>query len=159
MNKLQLTDVNVTKSGQALAELVDLSFVGLDLLALGILAAALLLGVETQVLEENDAAIGGAVDDLLDLGADTVVGEGDLLADELLKLSNNGLQRVLLVDLAVGAAQVGHEDDGLGAIVDGVLDGGDSTGDALVVGDVLVSIEGDVEVDLDSVSKGGLISL
>jgi hypothetical protein len=157
VNKLQLTDVNVTKSGQALAELVDLGLVGLDLLALSILAAALLLSVETQVLEENDAAIGGAVDGLLDLGADTVVGEGNLLADKLLKLSNNGLQRVLLVDLAVRAAQVGHEDDGLGAIVDGVLDGRDSTGNALVVGDVLVSIEGDVEVDLDSVSKDGLI--
>ena len=104
--------------------------------------------METQVLEENDATVGGAVDGLLDLGADTVVGEGDLLADELLELSDNGLQGVLGVDLAVGTAQVGHEDNSLGAIVDGVLDGGNGTGNALVVGDVLVGVERDVEVNL-----------
>ena len=104
--------------------------------------------METQVLEENDTAVLGVVDGLLDLGADTVVGEGDLLADELLELSNNGLQRVLLVDLAVGTAEVGHEDNGLGAIVDGVLDGRDGTGNTLVIGDVLVGVERDVEVDL-----------
>jgi hypothetical protein len=137
---VQLTDVDVTKSGEALAELVNLSLVGLDLLALRVLAAALLLGVETQVLEEDNA---------------TVVGEGDLLADELLELSNNGLQRVLLVDLAVGTTEVGHEDNSLGAIVDGVLDGRDGTSDTLVVGNVLVAVEGDVEVDLYLVSKDG----
>lgn len=150
---MQLTDVDVTKSGQALAELLNLGLVGLDLLALRVLAAALLLGVETQVLEENDTAVLGVVDGLLDLGADTVVGEGDLLADELLELSNNGLQRVLLVDLAVGTTEVGHENNSLGAIVDGVLDGRDGTGNALVVGDVLVGVERDVEVDLYMVSK------
>jgi hypothetical protein len=152
---VQLTDVDVTKSGEALAELVNLSLVGLDLLALRVLAAALLLGVETQVLEEDNATVLGVVDSLLDLGADTVVGEGDLLADELLELSNNGLQRVLLVDLAVGTTEVGHEDNSLGAIVDGVLDGRDGTSDTLVVGNVLVAVEGDVEVDLYLVSKDG----
>jgi hypothetical protein len=151
---VQLTDVNVTKSGQALAELVDLGLVGLDLLALRVLAAALLFGVEAQVLEENDTTVLGVVDGLLNLGADTVVGEGDLLADELLELSDNGLQRVLFGDLAIGTAKVGHEDNGLGAILDSVLDGRDGTGDTLVVGDVLVTIERDVEVDLYTVSKG-----
>jgi hypothetical protein len=43
---------------------------------------------------------------------------------------------------------VGHEHDGLGAVVEGILDGGDGADDALVVGDVLVLVEGDVEVDL-----------
>jgi hypothetical protein len=43
---------------------------------------------------------------------------------------------------------VGHEDDGLGAIVEGVLDGRDGADDALVVCDFLVLVEGDVEVDL-----------
>jgi hypothetical protein len=152
---VQLTDVDVTESGKALAELLNLGLVGLDLLALGVLAAALLLGVETQVLEEDNATVLGVVDSLLDLGTDTVVGEGDLLADELLELSNNGLQRVLLVDLSVGTAEVGHEDNSLGAIVDGVLDGRDGTGDTLVVGDVLVTVEGNVEVDLCLVSKDG----
>jgi hypothetical protein len=43
---------------------------------------------------------------------------------------------------------VRHEDDGLGSVVDGILDGGESADDALVVCDVLVGVEGDVEVDL-----------
>lgn len=150
---MQLTDVDVTKSGETLAELLDLGLVGLDLLALRVLAAALFFGVETQVLEEDNATVLGVVDGLLDLGADTVVGEGDLLADELLELSDNGLQRVLLGDLPVGTAKVGHEDNGLGAILDSVLDGRDGTGDTLVVGNVLVTIERDVEVDLYMVSQ------
>jgi hypothetical protein len=47
---------------------------------------------------------------------------------------------------------VGHEDDGLGAIVDGVLDGRDGADDALGVGDLLVGVERDVEVDLEPMS-------
>jgi hypothetical protein len=43
---------------------------------------------------------------------------------------------------------VGHQDDGLSAVANGILDGGQSTDNALVVGDVLVRIERDVEVDL-----------
>jgi hypothetical protein len=43
---------------------------------------------------------------------------------------------------------VGHQDDRLGAIVDGMLDCRDGTNDALVVGDLFVLVEGDVEVDL-----------
>ena len=34
-------------------------------------------------------------------------------------------------------------------MVDGIFDGGDGTGDTLVVGDLFVSVEGDVEVNLD----------
>jgi len=34
-------------------------------------------------------------------------------------------------------------------VVDGVFDGGDGADDALVVGDFLVGVEGDVEVDLE----------
>jgi hypothetical protein len=45
---------------------------------------------------------------------------------------------------------VGHQDDGLGAVVDGILDGGQGTDDALVVGDGLVLVERDIEVDLRS---------
>jgi len=47
---------------------------------------------------------------------------------------------------------VGHEDDGLGSIVDGVLDGRDGPDDTLGVGDVLVGVEGNIEVDLFSVT-------
>jgi hypothetical protein len=44
---------------------------------------------------------------------------------------------------------VGHEHHGLGAVVYSILDGGDGTGNTLVVGHLLVGVEGDVEVDLD----------
>lgn len=104
--------------------------------------------MEAQVLKEDDGTVVGLVNNGLDLGADAVGGKGDGLANQLLKLSNNGLERVLGIDGAVGAAKVGHEDDGLGAVVESMLDGGDGTDNALVVGDVLVLIEGDVEVDL-----------
>jgi hypothetical protein len=146
-----VVDEDVAESGEALAELLDGGLVGLDLVAVGVLAAALLLGVEAQVLEEHDAAVGGAVDGLLGGLADAVVGERDFLAvEQLLELGDDGLERVLGVGLAVGAAEVGHQDDGFGAIVDGVLDGGDGAGDTLVVGDLGVGllVEGNVEVDL-----------
>jgi len=47
--------------------------------------------------------------------------------------------------LAVWSAEVRHEDNGFGAMVDSVLDGGQSADDALVVCD-LVSVEGYIEV-------------
>jgi hypothetical protein len=43
-----------------------------------------------------------------------------------------------------------HENDGFGAIVAGVFDGRECADDALVVCDLLVTVEGDVEVDLVS---------
>lgn len=146
-----LTDVDISEGSQSLAELGDLLLVGLDLLALLILVATLLLGVETQVLQEDDLAARGFVDSLFDFLANTVFGEDDAAAKELLQLRDNGLQAVLRVLLAIGAAQVGHEDDSLGTLLDGILDSGQSTNDTLVVGDLLVGIERDVEVDLDDV--------
>jgi hypothetical protein len=41
-----------------------------------------------------------------------------------------------------------HENDGLGSVLNGILDCGESADDALVVGDLLVGVEGYVEVDL-----------
>jgi hypothetical protein len=146
-----VVDVDVTKSGQALAESLNLSLVGLGLVAVLVLGRAFLLNVESEVLEEDDRAILSLVDDLLDLRTDTIGGEGDLLAEELLKLSDNGLKGVLLVGGAVGSSEVRHEDDGLGTIFEGVLDGGEGTDNSLVVGDVLVGVERDVEVDLGGV--------
>lgn len=147
-DSVRRTDVDVTQSGETLPELLNIGLVCLDLLALSVLAGTLLLGVEAQVLEENNAAVGDAVDSLLNLWADTVLGEGDLGVEELLELGNDWLQGVLWVDLAVWAAQVGHEDHGLCAILTSVLDGRKSTNNALVVGDVLVGVKWDVEVDL-----------
>lgn len=146
------TDEDVTESGETLPKLLDISLVGLDLLALGVLAASLLFGVESQVLEQHNAAVGGRVDGLLNLGTDTVAGEGDLLAQELLELSGDRLERVLWIGLAIRTAKVGHENNGLCAILGSILDGGESANNPLVVGD-LASVKGDVEVDLTVVSE------
>ncbi len=143
------TDEDVSEGGQALSELLDLSLVGLDLLALSVLGATLLLGVESQVLQEDNLAISSLVDNGLNLWANTVWSKLDLLAtEELLELWDDWLQGVLWVDLAVWATKVGHEDNSLGAIVDGVLDSWDGTGNTLVVGNVLIRVQWDVEVDL-----------
>ena len=115
--------------------------------------------MEAQVLEENDGAVVGLVDNGLDLGANAVGSKGDGLAEELLELTDDGLERVLGVDLTVGAAEAGHEDDRLGTVVKGILDGGQGTDNALVVGDVLVLVEGDVEVDLGRRSAWSLEGL
>lgn len=43
---------------------------------------------------------------------------------------------------------MGHEDDGFGTMVAGILDGGKGADDALIVCDVLVGVERNIEVDL-----------
>ena len=80
--------------------------------------------MEAQVLKKNNLAVASAVHGLLDLLADAVVGESHALAEELLELGNNRLEAVLLVGLAIRAAEVGHEDDGLGAVLGRILDRG-----------------------------------
>jgi hypothetical protein len=143
-----LTDVDVTKSSQALPELLDLALLNLLFLAFIVLVAALLLGVETQVLQKDDLTIASAIDGVLNRLADAVVCEGYALAQQLLELWNNRLETVLGVRLSVRTAEMRHEDDSLGAIVDCVLDCGKGADDALVVGDLLVAVERYVEVDL-----------
>jgi hypothetical protein len=43
-----------------------------------------------------------------------------------------------------------HEDHGFGAVVACIFDRGERADDALVVGDFLIAVEGDVKVDLES---------
>lgn len=149
------TDVDITKRGEGLAELLDGLGIGLGLLSVGILGAALLLGMEAEVLKEDDLAVAGLLDVLLNLGADAVVQEGNGLRELLLELLGDGSKRVLGVLLAIGTAEVGHEDDGGRAVLNGILDGGESADDTLGVGD-LVTVEGDVEVDLRELSEAVL---
>jgi hypothetical protein len=67
------------------------------------------------------------------------------LAEELAEDLDHGAERVLLLGQAVGATEVAHEDDA-GAVLEGVLDGGQRGLDALRVAD-LALIKGDVEID------------
>lgn len=148
------TDVNIAQRSQSLPEFLNLRLVCLDLLTLLILRASLLFNVESQVLEQNHLAVLCLVDSFLDFLAYAVIREGHALAELLLEFGDNRLERVLLVDFAVGAAEVGHEDDGLCAVVDSIFDGGDCADDALVVGDLFVGVERDVEVDLCGAELG-----
>lgn len=148
--KLLLTDVDIAESSKSLTELSNLLLVGLDLVAFFVLGAALLLGVKAQVLKKDDLAAGGLVDGLLNVFADTVLGEDDVAAEQFLQLGHNRLQAVLGVLLAIGTAEVGHQDNGLGAIVDSILDRRQSTDNTLGVGyrGVVLLVEGHVEVNL-----------
>jgi hypothetical protein len=49
---------------------------------------------------------------------------------------------------------VAHQDDSFGAILACVFDGGKGADNALVVCDLLVAVEGDIEVDLEVESLG-----
>lgn len=86
----------------------------LDLLVT-LLALALLLDVEPQVLKQEDRAIFPSQDFGLDLFSNTVGKESDVAPEEFLKLGSHGLERVLRVGGAIRSAEVRHEDDGLGA--------------------------------------------
>lgn len=131
----RVVDKDVAELGEARAELLDLLRVRLGLVAVLVLGRALLLDVEAQVLEEEDVAVLGVGDALLRLGADALGEERDRLArEEALELGGDGLERVLCDGRAVGAAEVRHEHDRLGALVDGVLDRRERRSDALWVG-------------------------
>ena len=102
-----LTDVDISQCRKSLAELIHLLLVRFHLLAICILAATLLLGVESQVLQEDHLAVTGIVDCVFHLLANTVLCEDDLLTiQQLLELGNHGCKAVFGVWLAIGAAQM-----------------------------------------------------
>ncbi len=115
--------------------------------ALGLVLGGL-AGVETHVLEEQDVALGQAVGALVGVLTGDVAGEGDVLAECLGEGLGDRGQGVLRVDLALRAAQVGHDDD-LRATLDERLEGGQGGGDAARVGDLTGVVERDVEVGAD----------
>ena len=142
-----VVDVDVAELAQRGAEGGDLVRVGPEAGAVLLLHLALLLDVEAEILEEEDLAgleRGGGG---LGRGADAVVGEGDGATQEALELGGDGTERELVDALAVGTAQVGHQDDA-GAGLEDVADAGQGRLDALGVGDgARLLVLGDVEVD------------
>jgi len=93
--------------------------------------------VEAQVLQQDNLSILRLVDRLLNLLAHAVMREYHALAKQLLELGNYRLETVLRVCLSVGPAEVRHEDNGFGAVFDGILDRGEGADDALVVCDLV----------------------
>jgi hypothetical protein len=69
-------------------------------------------------------AIASLVHCLFDLLAHAVLGEGYACTKQLLKLSDNRLEAVLWVWLAVWPTEMAHEHDSFCAIVAGIFDGG-----------------------------------
>lgn len=104
--------------------------------------------METQVLKQNDLSILRTIDRLLSVGTNTVLGKRDLGTQQLLQLGNNRLETIFRVGLAVWSTEVAHEDDCFGAILACVLDCGEGADDTLVVGDFLIRVEWDIEIDL-----------
>ena len=86
--------LHVEGGGELLGELLDV---------------LLLLLVEAHVLKEHDVAVLEAVDHLLHVIADAVLGHGNVLAEELGKAGSAGGKRELVLGTVLGAAQVGGD--------------------------------------------------
>ena len=94
----------------------------------------LLAGIKAQVLQQHDLAAlqsGG-----LGLGviAHHILGENDLLPQQLAQPHSHGSQRQLFLPLTLGLAQMGAGDHRR-ALIQQILDGGQGSHDALVAGD------------------------
>ena len=110
----------------------------------GLLDLAFLRLVEAGVFQHED--LSGLEGGGLGVGVLAVIGELDIQVQVLGKIVADGLQAEIgLIALALRAAQVAHEDEG-GTLLQHVLDGGLGGLDAGVVGDLVLRVEGDVEV-------------
>ena len=94
----------------------------------------LLFLVEADVLEQNGLAGLNGGGQRLGVGADDVLGQLDLLTQQLAQALRNRRQRVLHLELALRTAQMGAQDHG-GVLAQQILDGLQRSDDALVVGD------------------------
>ena len=118
-----------------------------------------LTGIETDVLEQGDLALTQGGDGLGGRRAHDVGGQRDLHAGQLGEARGDGGQRESGIDLTLGAAEVGH-DDNLGTGVGEGLEGRQRRADTAVVGDDAV-LERNVEVGADEdalaaqVAQGG----
>ena len=54
---------------------------------------------------------------------------------------------------------MGHQNHGLGSVVNGIFDCWDSSGDTLCVCDILIRIERNVEIDLEALLVCGFVCL
>ena len=126
--------ISVSQRSQLLAELRHI---------LGLFLA------ETGVLQQNDIAVVHSSHSSLCVLAHNVVvvGKHNGLAQLCAQSHSNGSQAELSLGAVLGLAQMAAQDD-LSAIVDQLLDGGQSRIDAVLVGDDAV-LHGDVEITAD----------
>lgn len=114
MKNIRIVNVDSTKFSELLSEFLDRLRVGLDLFV-ALFALTLLLDVESQILQKEDLAVLTLENFVLDLVTNTLGKELYVLGEELRELGSNGLERVFGVGGTVRSAEVGHEDDRLGA--------------------------------------------
>jgi hypothetical protein len=106
----------------------------------------LLLGEEAHVLQQHHIALSHRGHLGLGVGADAAVGLHHGLAQQLAEAGGHGGEAHALIHLALGPAEVGGQDH-LGALGGEVVDRGQGSADAGVVGDGAGVIERYVEVD------------
>ncbi len=101
---------------------------------------------ETGVLQQNDVAVLHGGNGCLGVSADdlVVIGEYNVLAEQLGQANGYGREGELLLRAVLRLAEVGAEDE-LTAVGDDLFDGGQSGGDTVIVGDHAV-LERYVEV-------------
>src|SRR5439155_18785238 len=123
------------------------------------LVVFLLARVKTEVFQEEHVARLHPGDQFLDLRPDAIWREEDFFAQKALEPSGDRCQAVSRVRFAVGAAQVGAQDD-LGPLIHGAVDGGQRGADPGIVGDLMIVVERDIEVSPDDdalIAKIGLV--
>jgi hypothetical protein len=105
--------------------------------------------MEAEVFEESDFAGLHVRASGLDFQADAVIEETDWATEEFGEFFGDGLKGVFGDALAIRAAEVAHENHA-GALIEGVLDGGQGGDDALGVRDRAGGfVLGNIEIDAD----------
>jgi hypothetical protein len=74
-------------------------------------------------------------DAFLNFRANTIIKEDDIALEEFLQFLSNGFERVFLRALTIWTAEMGHQGDCFGLVVDTVFDGRQSSDNALIVCD------------------------
>mmetsp|Transcript_60295 Transcript_60295/g.95492 ORF Transcript_60295/g.95492 Transcript_60295/m.95492 type:complete len:424 (-) Transcript_60295:56-1327(-) len=114
----------------------DLVLLCLNLVSFGIHALAFFLHVESQVLQQDDAARCRVCTSCLNLGPNAVFAEDNGFAQLLLEHLCNWCHGELRNYAAIGSAKVGCQHNCLGALVQDLLDRGQGTINTLGVGDL-----------------------
>jgi hypothetical protein len=117
----------------------------------------LLLGMETQVLEEQDLAWLEAAEGIGRPYPQGIAGDRHVAPKELRETLGNGPQPVRLDDLALGPTEVAGQDHRR-ALLEEQGDGRDRGPDARIVLDLAV-LDGHVEVDADEHALAGGIEI
>jgi len=151
--------INITEPGKAGAKFLDGLRVGLLRGAVFQLYLAFLLDVEAKVFKQEHVAGFERSRGVLGHGADTVLGKGHGLPEQLAQFSGHGLERKFRDTLAVRPAEMRHEHDAR-ALLEGKLDRGQGRDNALVVGDGAGGLVlRDVEIDAHEHALAGQIEI